>query len=121
MGDAMKIVPSLTVGLLVLLGVGCTKKDNAPPPGAGAPFLDEKKEVPPHLEWNREVTSRSGGTISFRVSSQGPFAVTVVNAKGLQALKSGDKKAFDKSDLLLTADSKGPTYEGKATLPPGSS
>jgi hypothetical protein len=50
--------------------------------------LDQKKEIGPHLEWNREVTSKSGGTITFRVDSQGPFGVTVVNDKGYKAIQA---------------------------------
>ena len=45
---------------------------------SAAPFLDAKKQVPSRREWNKEVGSRQGGAISFRVTSQGPFAVTVV-------------------------------------------
>jgi hypothetical protein len=111
----MKLGYSAVVGVM-LLAAGC-----GPGAGAGKPFLDEKKEVPPHLEWNREVTSRNGGTISFRVTSQGPFAVTVVTEKGYKAMQRGDKKAFDKADVLLTLDVKEGTHEGKVTLPAGSS
>jgi hypothetical protein len=85
------------------------------------PFLDQTKTVPPQLEWTREVTSRSGGAISFRVESQGPFAITVVTDRAIKAMQSGDRKPIDKSDVLLTADSNSPSYEGKVTLPAGSS
>jgi hypothetical protein len=98
--------------VLVLFCIGC---------GQGKPFLDEKKEVAPHLEWNREVSAKKDGTISFRVESQGPFAVTVVTDKGYKAMKAGNKKGFDKTDVLLTIDSKENAYEGKVTLPAGSS
>ena len=96
------------------------------PPSSGPqsparPFLDQKKSVPPHLEWTREVTSRNGGAISFRVESQGPFAITVVTDRALKAMKSGDRNPIDKSEILLTADSNGPSHEGKLTLPAGSS
>ncbi len=45
---------------------------------SAGPFLDAKKQVPSRREWNKEVVSRQGGAISFRLTSQGAFAVTVV-------------------------------------------
>jgi len=84
-------------------------------------FLDEKKTVPPHLEWTRDVISRNGGVISFRVESQGPFAITVATGRAVKMIQSGDKKPIDRSDVLLIADSNGPSHEGKVTLPVGSS
>jgi hypothetical protein len=110
---------AIICGMILLVG-GCRKGTNQSA-GSGKAFLDEKKEVGPRLEWNREVTARSGGMISFRVTSQGPFAVTVVTEKGYKALQGGDKNAFDKRDVLLTVDSKEPSHEGKVTLPAGSS
>jgi hypothetical protein len=90
-------------------------------PAGAATFLDEEKEVPPRLEWNREVGSRQGGTFPFRVTSQGPFALTVVTDRGYKALQKGDRQSFKKEDVLLTVDSKGPTLDGEVTIPPGSS
>jgi hypothetical protein len=106
-------------GALILLCCGCGSGADRPA-GAGRAFLDEKKEVPPRLEWNREVTSRAGGTMSFRVTSEGPFSVTVVTARAYNALKAGNK-AFDKADILLTLNVKGATHEGQVTIPAGSS
>jgi hypothetical protein len=82
-------------------------------------FIDQKKEIGPRLEWNREVNSKSGGTFSFRVTSDGPFAVTLITDKGYKAIKMG--KTLTKQDLLLTVDSKDPSFEGKATVAAGSS
>jgi hypothetical protein len=91
-------------------------------PGAGpGAFLDQTKTIPSRLEWNREVTARRGGTITFRVTSQGPFAVTVVTDQGYKAMKAGNRAAFNKQDVLLTVDAPGPTLERSVTLPPGSS
>src|SRR6516225_4052908 len=86
--------------VVVLLG-GCGSKSSNPMgggggPGAGQAFLDQKKEVPARKEWTREVTSRSGGTFTFRIASQGPFAVTVLTDKGYKALQSGNRKALAK-------------------------
>lgn len=55
----------------------------------------------------------------FRVSCDAPFAVTIITDKGREALVSGDKARFTKSDVLLTADGKPPSYEGRVTVPPG--
>ncbi|MGO8751268.1 MAG: hypothetical protein ACLQNE_35420, partial [Thermoguttaceae bacterium] len=47
---------------------------------------------------------RQGGAISFRVTSQGPFAVTVVTDRGYKALLGGGKMM--REDGLFTIDSK---------------
>ena len=104
---------------ILLVCCGCRKGTN-PAGSSGKAFLDEKKQVPARVEWNREVVARKGGTIAFRVSSQGPFAVTVVTANAYQAMKAGNRKGFQKSDVLLTLDVKENSYDGKVTLPPGS-
>jgi hypothetical protein len=91
----------------------------AGPPGTA--FLDKKKQIPAGLEWNTNVISKSGGQFSFRVASQGPFAVTIVNEAGYQAMMNNDQKNFKKSDVLFSVDSRENTYEGKVTIPPGTS
>jgi hypothetical protein len=91
------------------------------PRSPARPFLDQKKAVPPRREWTREVTSRNGGAIAFRVESQGPFAITIVTDRAIKAMQSGDRKPIDRSEILLTADANGPSHEGKVTLPVGSS
>jgi hypothetical protein len=106
--------------MVVLFSTGCRNETNSSA-GEGKPFLDQKYEVPPRMEWNKEVTARTGGTITFRINSPGPVSVTVVTATAYKALTAGNKKGVNKADVLLTADSKGPTYEGKVALPPGSS
>jgi hypothetical protein len=116
----MAFVTAMGVGVLTVLSGGCGSGATTGA-GGGKAFLDQKKEIGSHLEWNREVTSKSGGTITFRVESQGPFGVTVVNDKGYKAIQGNKSKGFSKEDVLLTADSKESTYEGKVTLPPGSS
>lgn len=83
--------------------------------------LDQKKQIGPWLEWNREVTSKNGGTINFRVTSQGPCRVTVVTDEGYKAVQGGNRKTFNKEDVLLATDSKESMYEGWVTLSPGSS
>lgn len=89
--------------------------------GAGKAFLDQKKQVPPRKEWTREVTARSDGMFTFRVASQGPFAVIVITDKGYKALQNGNRIAPAKADVLLTIDSKEPTLEQSVTVPAGSS
>jgi hypothetical protein len=118
MRAGIQFVVAITVSVVTSLCCGCGPGTT---PGGGKAFLDQKKEIGPRLEWNREVASKIGGTISFRVTSQGPFAVTVVTDKGYKAMQGGNRKAFSKEDVLMTADSKELTYEGKVTLPPGSS
>jgi hypothetical protein len=105
---------------------GPPKRPPVVPPADGqkpleAPFLDQQKEVPPRLEWNREVVSKRGGTFSFRITSEGPFSVLVVTARGYQALQSKDRASFQKEDVLLNVDSKGPMLESEVTIPAGSS
>lgn len=126
MRDRPQILLDLALCVMVLLFVGCgqrANKSDANKPGGpiGNAFLDKKKQIPPHLEWNTNINSKNGGTFSFRVESQGPFAVTVVNDAGYQAVQNKKSKAINKSDVLLTVDSKEQTYEGKVTVPPGTS
>jgi hypothetical protein len=120
----------MVFGVFVIFCTGCrqdaqdtkprdTSEEKADVP-AGKPFLDKKKRIPAGLEWNTNVTSKNGGKFTFRVESQGPFAVTVVTEAGYQAVKNKDKNV-KKSDILFTVDSKENTYEGKVTVPPGTS
>ena len=99
------------------VGTGSARGSRA----SGKAFLDQKKQVPTRLEWNKEVTSRNGGTISFRVTSQGPFAITVVTDRTRKAALSGDQQPLKKSDVLFLVDSTETTYAGKVTVPPGTS
>ncbi len=92
----------------------------APAPGPPA-FLDQRKTIPAGQEWSREVAARQGGTITFRITSQGPFAVTVVTAAAFQAARADNKAAFKKKDVLLVNDCKAPQYQGSVKLPAGSS
>jgi hypothetical protein len=93
-----------------------------PPAGVAGPvakLYDEEKDVPAEQFWAHEVTSRRGGTISFRVTCPGPFVVTVLTSQGIAKRKR--RQRFQKEDVLLTQESKGPTLEGAVTLGPGSS
>ena len=80
-------------------------------------FLDQTKQIPPRLEWNRNVISRRGGPLKFRVTSQGPFAVTLVTDQAYQAIRNNGQ--VDKAGILLTVDSGGPTLEKTMTIPAG--
>jgi hypothetical protein len=111
------------IGVVLLTGCSSGPTNTTGAGGVGGSskaFLDQKKEVPARKEWTREVTSRSGGPFTFRVASQGPFAVTVITDKGYKALQSGKGKPA-KDDVLLTVDCKEPTLEKSVTVPPGSS
>lgn len=111
----MRLGRALVLLLLMSLVTGCGSGGT----GASGKFLDQKKEIAPGLEWTREVKSQKGGTFTYRVTSQGPFAVTLVTDRGLKAAQGGGK--ISKEDILQTADIAGPTYEGKATVSAGSS
>jgi hypothetical protein len=87
----------------------------------GRPFLDKTYTVPSRLEWNTDFNSTSGGTISFRVSGQAPFGVTVVTDAAYQALQKKNSKTISKTDVILIADAIDNVYEGKVTVPPGRS
>ena len=117
----MKLAHPAAVYVIVLLAGGCG--GGSPQPAATRkPFLDEKFEVPPSLEWSKEVTAKKGGAaITYRITSQGPLALTIVTEKGYKALTGSDKNAFDKADFLHKDDSTGSSLEGSITLPPGSS
>jgi hypothetical protein len=86
---------------------------------AQEPFLKQSKQVPPHLEWNREIVAKQSGSIRFRVSSAERFGVTLITDQAFKDLRSGVKKRLGK-DLLLTLDSRQPSLERTIILKPGS-
>jgi hypothetical protein len=142
--NAMRLSTSIGCCFLVLFCSACEAEKRAsapktaskrpsnpsvgqqPPAGPKAsvsrrPFLDMKRKVPPMLEWNQDVISqKSNATMSFRVESQGPFSVIVITGDAHQKLMAGNDKALAKSDMLFDANSEGPTFEGKVTVPAGS-
>jgi hypothetical protein len=73
------------------------------------------------MEWSREIMAPYAATITFRVTSQGPFRVTVVTERAYKAAVAKNREKLDKEDILLAIDSKNTTYDGKVTLPAGSS
>ena len=83
-------------------------------------FLKQSKEVLPRLEWNREIVTKQGGEIRFRVSSAERFGVTLITDQAFKDLRSGVKKRLGKADLLLTLDNRQPSLERTITLKPGS-
>src|SRR5262249_24951190 len=80
-----------------------------------------EKEVPTKLEWNREIVSKRGGNVRFRIESQGPFSVMVVTGEGYKAVMSGNGSGFKKTDVLLNQISEESTFESTVLTPPGSS
>lgn len=138
-GGGLVVLTAVILGLIMLSGGGGNKgpvvqnkdkdgtqkdknTDKVGPDGGPdkkLPFLDKKKQVGPKLEWNTEIVSKNGGTITFELTSQGPFAVLLVNEKAYKALLANQK--FQKADVLLDADSKVQKMEKTVTIPPGSS
>jgi hypothetical protein len=130
-GAAVLVAIGIAIGLVLLYKWVNAESTNLPPivkptvspstepPPKPAPILDERKSVPPGAEWSREVTSQFGGALPFRITSQGPFSVTVVTKRGYEAGRN--KAPVQKKDVLLTAESKGNEYEDRVTLPGGQS
>ncbi|MGL5873745.1 MAG: hypothetical protein ACRC2R_15505 [Xenococcaceae cyanobacterium] len=83
-------------------------------------FLSEKKLIPAHLEWNREIIANRQGKIMFRVTSEQPFTVTLINKKGYNALLKKDSKGFSREDIVLMIDSPEPLLEKEVELIPDS-
>jgi hypothetical protein len=94
-----------------------------PGPAAAMPLpalvgdVNQTKTIATAAEWNREVFVRVGGDFAIEVSSQGPFALSIVSAEQFKASPDKRRAAFKKEQTLLTADSKQPTYRGNVTLP----
>ncbi len=57
----------------------------------------------PGQEWLREVVSRQGGRVAFRVETPGPFSVFVVTDRGYRAVQA--KGPIQKQDVLAMIDS----------------
>lgn len=87
---------------------------------AEEPFLKQTKKVAGHLEWNREIVSRKGGTIRFRVTSSERFGVTLVTDSAHKDLLKGVKRRYGTNDMLLTIDCQPPAFERTIKLGPGS-
>lgn len=105
------------VGWLWLgMGVGAAEFE----PMAQTPFLKESKSVPARREWDREIVSRAGGTVRFRVSCPRPFGVSIIADEALQDLKRGVKKRLGKEDVALTVDCREPSLERTLKLGKGS-
>jgi hypothetical protein len=100
---------------------GCTTGQNKPA-GQRKAFMDEKKQIPAGLEWNRDFFAKKEGTVNFRVTTtEGPFAITCVTDNAWQALQANDMKRIKKEDGLHKVDSKGAetTLEGTVKVPAG--
>jgi hypothetical protein len=100
---------------------GCPRQQPAPPQaGKGQPFLDAKQDVPPGLEWSRDVIAKNPGTFKVRVVSQGPIVVMAMSARVWQATQANKLRPADKSEVYLNADVKETTFEREITVPAGS-
>lgn len=84
-------------------------------------FVDQTKDVIPQQEWNREIVTKKGGTVTFTIESQGPVSIIVLSGKGYQALLAKDMDAIERSDLILNLPSVPTPYTRTVTVPPGSS
>lgn len=80
-------------------------------------FLQQEKEVPPGLEWSREVVARASGSIRCNIRSLPPFAITLVTDRAFQASKRHDMSGTTKSDLLLAVDVTADEWEQEIQLP----
>ncbi len=81
-------------------------------------FLQQERDVPPGLEWSREVVARAaGGSIRCNIRSLPPFAITLVTDRAYQAAKRHDMSGAAKSDLLLAVDVAAAEWEREIQLP----
>ena len=84
------------------------------------PFLKETKKVIARQEWNREVVTKKGGVMRFKVGSPEPFAVTLITDAARKDLMKGVKRKLGTNDLLLTVNCKPPVFERAVKLAAGS-
>jgi hypothetical protein len=106
---------------LALYGCGSKDKKSESESNSGIAFLNERKQVPPRIEWTREIGSRNDGTIRVKITSQAPFSFTIVTAKGYRELQKGGQNPIPKTEIILTVDSTGTSLERSVKLPSGSS
>lgn len=83
------------------------------------PFLKQSKTVPARREWSREIVSKKGGIIRFRVFSPERFGVTLVTGKAYKELAGGVKRKLTKEEIVLTQDSHDPLFEKTVKLAKG--
>jgi hypothetical protein len=84
------------------------------------PFLKESKKVVARQEWNREIVTKKGGPMRFKVTSPEPFGVTLITDAARKDLMKGVKREFGTNDVLLTLNSKPPVFERVIKLAAGS-
>lgn len=89
-------------------------------PAVSAAFLDIRANVHAGEDWYREVKLTTGGSISFRITSEGPFSVSVVTEKAYKALVAKKRGGYGRNEVLLVADAS-MIHEGYVTLPTGNS
>lgn len=107
--------------VLLLAGCGSSGSDTSSTTPPDTPFLDQTKSgVLPQQEWNREVVSRQGGSIRYRIEANGKFALTILTDRAFRAIQARDISKVVPSDILQTSDHDG-AHEGTIQLPAGSS
>ena len=82
-------------------------------PQVQAPFLAQKRFVLAGQEWNREITTKSGGPAKCLVSAPGRVAITVVADRSYQAMRNDDRSKLFREDVLLSVDA---TNSWEATI-----
>lgn len=98
-------------------------KTTADAPASGTPdpppiaFLDQTKQVPPGLEWNRQIMLRKAGGIRLRVTSTQKFSVLIVTDKAFQGIEKNQLNKVTKADLLFDADPRTEPLEQIVELP----
>jgi hypothetical protein len=114
----MKKPTNLDIGRSVVLLIGLVM--SCVSLRADVSFLDQKKTLKPAQEWNREVVCKTNGTMLFKITSEGPFSVSILSDKAYKALLKRDMETFKKEGFVLTTDSKEKALERSLQLKNGS-
>ena len=86
---------------------------------AGTAFLEQSKEVLPMQEWNREISSSTGGKIEIKIESQSSVSVLLIADRTFQAIKKRDQNGIHKSDIVLNIPSSPCPLKEELVLPAG--
>ena len=80
-------------------------------------FLEQRKQVVPQAEWNREIVARNPGVFRCRIESEPPFAVTLVADRAYQAMLRRDPGGLKREDVLISADSRERVFDRVFSVP----
>jgi hypothetical protein len=83
------------------------------------PVFDEKKEMLPKQEWNRDINVKVKSTFDVVITSKSPKNLMLIADRSYQAMLKNDDKDMHKEDLILDTSLKEGETNTRVTLEAG--